>query len=154
MSDFAVASKAVDAETKSSKFLQPRLASVTPVRQEFCFPFCMPGTFKLYVLRRRIRPKSPHSGSFLMVKITVSNPQCRSFGSGTMARRASLRQLCFEQILATARVTTDPFQQSFFPMARLPYLQPFEDANERVSRLSGNISLRNYHHGLRCEAAS
>lgn len=35
----------------------------------------------------------------------------------------------------------DPFEQSFFVMVHLPYLQPFEDMNKRVSRLSANIPL-------------
>ncbi len=33
----------------------------------------------------------------------------------------------------------DPFEQSFFLMVHLPYLQPFEDVNRRVSRLAANI---------------
>ena len=35
----------------------------------------------------------------------------------------------------------DPFEQAFFLMAHLPYLQPFEDVNKRVSRLAANIPL-------------
>ena len=31
--------------------------------------------------------------------------------------------------------------QDFFLMAQLPYLQPFEDVNKRVSRVGANISL-------------
>ena len=48
---------------------------------------------------------------------------------------------CFTQILATAAAIIDPFEQAFFVMAQLPYLQPFDDANERVSRLAANIPL-------------
>ena len=48
---------------------------------------------------------------------------------------------CFQQILDTAAVIADPFEQAFFAMVHLPYLQPFEDVNKRVSRLSANISL-------------
>lgn len=48
---------------------------------------------------------------------------------------------CFEQILATATAIEDPFEQSFFAMVHLPYLQPFDDVNKRVSRLAANISL-------------
>lgn len=33
----------------------------------------------------------------------------------------------------------DPFEQAFFLMVHLPYLQPFEDVNKRVSRLAANI---------------
>ena len=48
---------------------------------------------------------------------------------------------CFTQILDTAGAIHDPFEQSFFMMVHLPYLQPFEDVNKRVSRLAANISL-------------
>lgn len=40
-----------------------------------------------------------------------------------------------------AREIDDPFEQCFFLMAHLPYLQPFEDVNKRVSRLAANIPL-------------
>ena len=48
---------------------------------------------------------------------------------------------CFDQILATASAIADPFEQAFFVMVQLPYLQPFDDVNKRVSRLSANIPL-------------
>ncbi|MFQ5981884.1 MAG: Fic family protein, partial [Woeseiaceae bacterium] len=35
----------------------------------------------------------------------------------------------------------DPFEQSFFMMVHLPYLQPFADVNKRVSRLAANLPL-------------
>ncbi len=46
---------------------------------------------------------------------------------------------CFQQILDTATAIADPFEQAFFAMVHLPYLQPFEDVNKRVSRLAANI---------------
>ena len=48
---------------------------------------------------------------------------------------------CFDQILATASAIDDPFEQAFFVMVQLPYLQPFDDVNKRVSRLAANIPL-------------
>lgn len=48
---------------------------------------------------------------------------------------------CFQQILDTAAAIDDPFEQAFFAMVQLPYLQPFEDVNKRVSRLAANIPL-------------
>lgn len=48
---------------------------------------------------------------------------------------------CFDQILATAAAIRDPFEQAFFVMVHLPYLQPFDDVNKRVSRLAANIPL-------------
>lgn len=47
----------------------------------------------------------------------------------------------FDQVMATAEAINDPFEQSFFAMVHLPYLQPFEDVNKPVSRLSANIPL-------------
>lgn len=48
---------------------------------------------------------------------------------------------CFESILETAAAIADPFEQAFFAMVHLAYLQGFEDANKRVSRLVANIPL-------------
>lgn len=48
---------------------------------------------------------------------------------------------CFDQILGIAVAIEDPFEQAFFVMVQLPYLQPFDDVNKRVSRLSANIPL-------------
>ena len=47
----------------------------------------------------------------------------------------------FDQILDTATAIADPFEQAFFVTVPLPYLQPFEDVNKRVSRLASNIPL-------------
>ncbi|MSP00087.1 MAG: hypothetical protein EXR07_03400 [Acetobacteraceae bacterium] len=47
----------------------------------------------------------------------------------------------FDQILATAAAIRDPFEQAFFAMVQMPYLQPFDDVNKRVSRLAANIPL-------------
>jgi hypothetical protein len=48
---------------------------------------------------------------------------------------------CFHGILDKAAAITDPFEQAFFVLVQLPYLQPFEDVNKRVSRLAANIPL-------------
>lgn len=45
----------------------------------------------------------------------------------------------FDLFLAKATAIADPFEQAFFTMVQLPYLQPFEDVNKRVSRLAANI---------------
>jgi Fic family protein len=47
----------------------------------------------------------------------------------------------FLTILSKAEEIKDPFEASFFVMVHLPYLQPFEDVNKRVSRLAANIPL-------------
>ena len=48
---------------------------------------------------------------------------------------------CFDQLLATAAAINDPFEKAFFVMVQLPYLQPFDDVNKRVSRLAANIPM-------------
>ncbi|SFW58022.1 Fic family protein [Chitinophaga sancti] len=50
----------------------------------------------------------------------------------------------FELILEKANAIEDPFEQSFFVMVHLPYLQPFDDVNKRVSRLAANLSLNRH----------
>ena len=45
----------------------------------------------------------------------------------------------FSAIVVTADAIDDPFEQAFFTLVHLPYLQPFLDANKRSSRLAANI---------------
>ncbi len=47
----------------------------------------------------------------------------------------------FRLLLEKAGTIDDPFEQAFFLMVQIPYLQPFEDVNKRVSRLGANIPL-------------
>ncbi|HTD61121.1 MAG TPA: Fic family protein [Gemmatimonadaceae bacterium] len=47
----------------------------------------------------------------------------------------------FDRLLATAAAIPDPFEQAFFVMVQLPYLQPFIDVNKRTSRLAANLPL-------------
>src|SRR5256884_5733310 len=51
----------------------------------------------------------------------------------------TLTEKFFGQTFSRARETGDPFKRAFFFMVPLPYLQPFEDVNKRVSRLAANI---------------
>lgn len=44
-------------------------------------------------------------------------------------------------VLNKADQISDPFEQSFFIMVHLPYLQPFADVNKRTSRLAANLPL-------------
>ena len=50
-------------------------------------------------------------------------------------------EACFDRLLASAAAIADPFEQAFFALVQLPYLQPFDDVNKRVSRLAANIPL-------------
>ena len=49
--------------------------------------------------------------------------------------------LQLNKILNKAEAIKDPFEQSFFAMVHLPYLQPFIDINKRTSRLAANLPL-------------
>jgi Fic family protein len=53
----------------------------------------------------------------------------------------ALIETLFNTILVKAGKIRDPFEQAFFAMVHLPYLQPFLDGNKRVSRLAANIPL-------------
>jgi hypothetical protein len=64
--------------------------------------------------------------------------------SGTVFHPLAMPQRiedCFALLLNKAAAIPDPFEQAFFLMVQLPYLQPFEDVNKRVSRIGANIPL-------------
>jgi Fic family protein len=46
-----------------------------------------------------------------------------------------------DDVLVKLNQIKDPFEQSFFAMVHLPYLQPFADINKRTSRLAANLPL-------------
>lgn len=46
-----------------------------------------------------------------------------------------------QAILEKARAIEDPFEQSIFLLAFIPYLQPFIDVNKRTGRIAANIPL-------------
>jgi hypothetical protein len=63
---------------------------------------------------------------------------------GTVFHPLEVPQLideCFDKILDIAAAIADPFEQAFFALVHLAYLQGFEDVNKRVSRLAANIPL-------------
>lgn len=64
--------------------------------------------------------------------------------SGTVFHPLAMPQViedCFALLLQKTQAIPDPFEQAFFLMVQLPYLQPFEDVNKRVSRIGANIPL-------------
>jgi hypothetical protein len=52
--------------------------------------------------------------------------------------------LQFELILEKVQQIENPIEQAFFILVHIPYLQPFEDVNKRVSRLAANIPLNQH----------
>lgn len=73
--------------------------------------------------RIRARPVQIHSSTFIPLAV----PQ--------------LLEECLSQVALVADAITDPFEQSFFLLVHLPYLQPFVDGNERTARLAANLPL-------------
>lgn len=64
--------------------------------------------------------------------------------SGTSYQPTGVPQVieeCLDMFLAKASAIEDPFEQAFFAMVHVPYLQPFEDVNKCVSRIAANIPL-------------
>lgn len=64
--------------------------------------------------------------------------------SGTVYTPIAIPQVireCFDLLLARTREIPDSFEQAFFVMVHLPYLQPFIDVNKRTSRIAANIPL-------------
>lgn len=47
----------------------------------------------------------------------------------------------FDVLLHKAAAIADPFEQSFFILAHIPYLQAFDDVNKRTSRIASNVPL-------------
>ena len=47
----------------------------------------------------------------------------------------------FDVLVAKATAITDPFEQAFFLLVHVPYLQAFADANKRTSRVASNVPL-------------
>jgi len=52
-----------------------------------------------------------------------------------------LIEAMFKRLVDVGGAIRNPFEQSFFLMVHLPYLQPFVDVNKRTSRLAANIPL-------------
>jgi hypothetical protein len=44
-----------------------------------------------------------------------------------------------DTVLRMANAIEDPFEQSFFLLVHVPYLQPFIDGNQRLARLAANV---------------
>jgi len=64
--------------------------------------------------------------------------------SGTSYRPLSIPQQIeayFRVFLEKTEAISDPFEQAFFVMVHIPYLQPFADVNKRTSRLAANLPL-------------
>lgn len=77
----------------------------------------------------------------------AASGRLRSFGVGinqsvyTPLGIPQIIEEMFDIMLDKVGHIKNPFEQAFFIMVQLPYLQPFDDVNKRVSRLAANIPL-------------
>lgn len=85
--------------------------------------------------------------SYNLLPEPVASGRLRSIAVGignsvyTPLAMAQLIEAMFEVMLEKAEKIENPFEQAFFIMVQLPYLQPFDDVNKRTSRLAANIPL-------------
>ena len=105
--------------------LEPAHAQVTPHTLIALHAFLSDGLMADPAAVGRIRRRAVEMGG--SVYLPVALPQ-------------RLEEL-FGIVVQMAAEIEDPFEQAFFLMVHIPYLQPFEDVNKRVSRLAANIPL-------------
>jgi hypothetical protein len=86
-------------------------------------------------LSENLIPNAADEGRLRRTPVTIGNSTYTP-----LAIPQRIEQL-FESFLAKAEAIPDPFEQSFFALVHLPYLQPFIDVNKRTSRLAANVPL-------------
>jgi len=102
--------------------------------EELCFnryTVCNPHA----LLAQNLMPDPADNGRIRTVPVGIG---------GTVYHPLALPQQieeCFDMLLAKAEAIVDPFEQAFFIMVHIPYLQPFGDVNKRTSRIAANIPL-------------
>ena len=101
----------------------PERASLSPETVIALHALLSDGLMQDPATRGRIRRRSVGIGGSVYMPLTF--PQ-------------QLEEL-FGIVIRMAAEIQDPFEQAFFLMVHIPYLQPFEDVNKRVSRLAANI---------------
>jgi len=85
------------------------------------------------ILAHNLLPDEGAAGRLRRIEVGIEKSTFRPLGVPQVIEE------CFHQVLATAAAIEDPFEQALFIMVQLPYLQPFDDVNKRVSRLAANI---------------
>ena len=78
--------------------------------------------------------------TFRLKSLTSRKPHFNELACGSV-RRFPVIEECFDSLAHEAVRIADPSDQAFFLVVHVPCLQPLEDANRRVSRLTANIPL-------------
>jgi DNA-binding transcriptional ArsR family regulator len=87
------------------------------------------------LLSNNLLPNSAASGRLRSIAVGINQ------STYTPPAIPQLIEEMFDLMLKKADQIQNPFEQAFFIMVHLPYLQPFDDVNKRVSRLAANIPL-------------
>ena len=87
------------------------------------------------LLSENLLPDPAACGRLRETPVAIGGSVYHPLDGGTVLRAG------FDDVLAKAAKIQDPFEQAFFAMVHLPYLQPFDDVNKRVSRLAANTPL-------------
>ncbi|PZV75471.1 Fic/DOC family protein [Algoriphagus aquaeductus] len=90
------------------------------------------------LLSNNLLPNPAASGRLRTFGIGITNSVFTPLGIPQLIEES------FNLILAKASQIQNPFEQAFFVLVQLPYLQPFDDVNKRVSRLAANIPLNKH----------
>ncbi len=86
-------------------------------------------------LAENLLPNPADEGRIRMHAVDISKSVYRPLPASPQLQSA------LDILLVKANQIDDPFEQSFFMMVHLPYLQPFADINKRTSRLAANLPL-------------
>lgn len=90
------------------------------------------------LLSNNLLPNAAASGRLRHIPVGIQNSVY------TPLAVPQLIEEMFDLMLHKASQIENPFEQAFFIMVHIPYLQPFDDVNKRVSRLASNISLNKH----------
>lgn len=90
------------------------------------------------LLSNNLLPNPAASGRLRTFGVGITNSVFTPLGIPQLIEES------FDLILAKVRQIENPFEQALFLLVQLPYLQPFDDVNKRVSRLAANIPLNRH----------
>lgn len=90
------------------------------------------------LLSNNLLPNPAASGKLRTFGVGITNSVFTPLGIPQLIEES------FDLILEKVSQIENPFEQAFFVLIQLPYLQPFDDVNKRVSRLAANIPLNKH----------
>ena len=85
------------------------------------------------LLSTNLLPTPAASGRLSVFVVGITNSVFTPVGI------SQLIEEIFDLILKKAREIENPFEQAFFILVQLPYLQPFDEVNKRISQLAANL---------------